>query len=358
MPEPAHKIGGRTRQDSQVATPDSNPTPGKRTLTEGPKGDKGDQGEKGDKGEPGKDAYSDLKTQLISATTTRMLMAYTDFASACQIVGASIKAKAKADAELFCLFVDIGLGFMLPGLSKALGNLIGRIPLTLSDEARRIMEAAAINLSNQDLAKALIQSATKVGTKQIKDNATALFGDSEVDAFIRALQVQFHGAFQVSIEELKQHSTTTLVALCASFYASVTNLNTYITAVHDLVRRFEKEVEPIHADKQVTYAGNGVSEVHDRVTAYWLFDKNNPAQGSYLGTVREGNVTVGFTSLKSARFLSWVSPDMKAMALAKTQAANARDKPAEPSGPHRRDINEVKLAPPLPNDPKRYVREP
>ena len=330
---------------------------------QGAKGDTGPQGEpgkEGPRGEPGKDIYNDLKTQMISVTTSRMLMAYTDFASACQYVGASIKAKAKSEAELFAAFVEIGLGFMLPGLSSGLGKLIGKIPITLNESTKKILEKMYVNLSNTDLAKALIQGATKVATTEIKQHATELFGDSAVDHFIRALQVQFHAGFQTTIEGLSNQSLEAVTAMCAGFDSSVTNVNTYIAAVHSLVGHFQTEVEPIHANEiQPDYSGTGMSQITERVTAYWLYDNTNRNKGSYLATCRHLDATIGFTKQKPVlQFITWVSSSMKDMALAKTSAAYQKDDPSDPGGAFAAEIHDVKFAPDtVPDDPAHYVRE-
>src|SRR5262245_20974277 len=95
--------GAIQRKDDKHEPPGSTVVTGPRgpkgdAGPQGPKGDAGPQGSKGDagpqgpRGEPGKDIYNDLKTELIAETTCRMLLGYTDFASACQTVGASIKA--------------------------------------------------------------------------------------------------------------------------------------------------------------------------------------------------------------------------------------------------------------------------
>jgi hypothetical protein len=326
----------------------------------GPQGPKGDAGPQGPKGEPGKDIYNDLKTEMIAETTRRMGLAYTDFASACIAVGASIKAKAKADAEMFAAFVEIGLGFLLPGLSAGLAKLLGKIPLTLTEESKILLDRIFLNLSEAELARATIQGVTKTATTAIKMNATKLFGDTEVDRFIRAIQVQFHVGFQATMSSLKNHDLQEITALCAAYDATATNVDTYVTAVQELVGHFENEVEPIHPTNTRTDFGPALNdgpgtEISERVTAYWVYDQAKANRGMYLATCHQLGVA---DSKPVIRFMAWVSSEMKGMALAKTVAANQKDNPGKSGEPPVIGIHSLAQAPDsIPDDPSKYVRQ-
>ncbi len=254
------------------------------------------------------------RNELQRITGDRISMAYTDFVSALQAHKEAIKAAAKAAAEMFALVVDVGMGFLIPGLAKGLGNVVNNIPV----KAPEFFYSAAIRLQNPDFAKALVTGATKVGNKLIKDNAMALFGETEDDAFLDKLQGQFRIGFTATNEGLPSLSDDQVTAVCAAFDPSATNKGAYKAQIGDLLKKFSADVKSVGVmTERQGVLGHPEKEVWaNKQAAYVWHEHRWKCALLYFNGTEDKLHGYGF---ENWLFEHWVSPEMEDMARAKTK---------------------------------------
>jgi hypothetical protein len=169
----------------------------------------------------------------------RNVAALAAFLDASSRVGQSFKDAAKARAEMVGLILDIGMGFLVPGLGKGLGKLVNDLPVNSPDIAYQF----ALRLQDADFAKGLVTGITKASISTMKANSAVLFGDMELDAFLLKWKVITEQGFQTAREGLDAASDDAVVAFWAAFDAANVNSETYTAEIKDICQRFQAQVE-------------------------------------------------------------------------------------------------------------------
>ena len=255
---------------------------------------------------------TDKRLSLERITGDRLTLANTAFVSACKDVARAMKEAAKAKAEMAALFIDIATGFLAPGLGKGIANLANRLPMNATTTAYRVAIAAL----DTDRTKALFTGGMKAAQYLLKSNATALFGETETDAFITALEIQSQAAFQATSDTLGQLSDEELGVVCAAHDASVTNVGTYREKVQTIVSAFENQVLPI--SKGEWNSGRDVAIFKEK-RAFWV---RWPDGKTYLNLLDEGVFSSPYASEHKYEFVSVIWPEMANMAIEKTKEIN------------------------------------
>ena len=183
----------------------------------------------------------DQRIELRRLVGDRMNDAYTDYSSAAQANAAAIKAAIASEAALLSLFIDVFMGLAAPGLSKEIAGLVKNIPENAANAAFRTV---LTKLDEKNIGLALA-AATKVGKESIKMNAASLFGETDVDLFIRGLKNSFRQGTDAVNQDLPNRTDTELGVLAITFDPSVSNEQTYIPIIKDIVNRFRGQVQPI-----------------------------------------------------------------------------------------------------------------
>jgi hypothetical protein len=101
-----------------------------------------------------------------------------------------------------------------------------------------------------------------LGKQYVTDHSLSLFGDTEVDVFIRNLEILFQAGFQKVSDELSQRDDEELAAITATFDAAVANVSAYSKAVRQLVSRYQSQIERIQK--------GGGSLIDPQGRAYWI----------------------------------------------------------------------------------------
>jgi hypothetical protein len=168
-------------------------------------------------------------------------LAYTAFVSACKDNKQSLRDIAKRRSEWLAVFADVAMGFLAPGIAR---NLASRVTATTPEAQAAISRL----ILNTDLTKAAFQGATKAAGQYAKDKSLTLFGDTEVDIFIRNLESVYQTAFQQISDTLTERDDEELVALLAVYDSSVANVFEYSKSIRDLVAKFENQILRIGTD--------------------------------------------------------------------------------------------------------------
>jgi hypothetical protein len=253
-------------------------------------------------------AMSEAKLASLRAVAIgKISLAYTAYVSACRDVRDSIRATAKQNAEMMALVLDIAMGFATPGLAKWVVGFANRIPVEASTTAYRIAMAAL----DGDRAKAVLGGMTKVANQTLKANAMALAGETDVDAFVGALETNTQMAFDSIIESLPSKSAAEVGIITAAFHSSITNHDTYRREIKGLCDVYQRDVSPI-GELPTFRGGPEDHSIQFAPEATWVRDGGSRK----LAIVTYQPGLLGIWGNKY--FLnSWVDPQMQKLALAK-----------------------------------------
>jgi len=198
-----------------------------------------------------------------------------------------MREAANDSASLANLFVDIALGFMMPGLVRGIGAVAARLPAGAPNAVARIARTL------QDPAKAglYLDAVTKAGKAGLGAAASAIFMESEEEAFVSKLETQGQIAFDKVSEDLTSASDESIAATWASFAPELTNRDTYASEIQGLVGRFKRQVKPIGEERRVGSARWDFTDY--KKDLYWvegqlaLVEKIDAGYGSVTYQLRE-----------------------------------------------------------------------
>jgi hypothetical protein len=244
--------------------------------------------------------------ELRRKTGDRIGFAYTAYVSACKDVRAAIKAAAEQDVRMLTAIFEIATGFLAPGLARGLAGWASRIPV----ESSAVTYRAAMAALDTDTTARIFTSAAGVGAQIMNDNAVALAGETDTDAFVRRLERVTQTAFQRISDDLGERTPAELGVVAAMFDASVANVDVYRAEIKRLVDKFRREVEPIGYQPPQFGTGGG-SMVFPIGLAY----------------IEDGGFTrLGLVQYRSHLFggdywfHGWVSDHMKPLAIERARA--------------------------------------
>ena len=179
------------------------------------------------------------RMELRSKIRLRLALAYTAFVSASKDVKDSLRSAAKADAEMAGMWVEIFVGLLAPGLAKGLARYANTIPVASSNTAYR----AAFAALNTDVTKEMFKSAAKVGSKALKDNSIALFGEVEDEQFVTRLEVSTQKAVDAISADLDKKSDLELGAIYTTYDPDNANVEVYRKKIKELITAYKTEVK-------------------------------------------------------------------------------------------------------------------
>lgn len=258
------------------------------------------------------------RKNLIEETRDRIVAAYTTFSTASVRKQSAIKSEIKEKADIVAVLFDVIMVFGGPALAKGIRYLANKLPITASNPAYRI----ALGGLDEARTKNIFSAATKVIKDTAKRNAESLFGESDIDVFIAALRDRFNTTQQVLREDVIPALTDEELGVIASAYdAEVATEDKYIREIEKLLTMYKKYVRPI--ERQVRKRGEigwlGDVSVYETTYSYkiaaWIEGSSKKALAFVDYRV---SFSGGFMSAPKIKFLGYVPPEMKAMALSKT----------------------------------------
>jgi hypothetical protein len=170
-------------------------------------------------------------------TRAEIVLAFTAFTDACQANLTSMKAAAKAEAELRALFIDIAVGFLAPGLATYIvGKMAARAAEKLSETVSKTTVRQLI--SDSDLIKASFQGAGKTVGQAIKARSTTLFGEAAEDALLDGLKVEFQSNAVVLAGQVGGMTDAQLVSVWLAYDPQSANVITYKGAIKEILAEY------------------------------------------------------------------------------------------------------------------------
>jgi hypothetical protein len=138
------------------------------------------------------------------------------------------------------------MGLAAPGLSRGLATLANNIPANASNLTYRLA-LAGLDPGRTGL---MLAAATKVGKDMIKIKSDALFGQTDVDVFIRELKAAYRVGIDTVNADLPNKTDDELGVLASMYDPSVSDEKTYTPKIKDLIARYQKQIQPIGPPKK------------------------------------------------------------------------------------------------------------
>jgi hypothetical protein len=274
-------------------------------------------GKRDEPGSPGPAAGATLsdseRAELRRFTGDRITRAFTAFTDACQDNRAAVKEAAKETSDFLGVILEIGIGILVPGLARGIAHLAEELPANASNLSYRLALAAM----NEERTKMIFESGIKIGKEAIKGPAEHLAGEDEIDEFLTQLKSHFDEGADKIDGNLPNLTDEELGVTCAAYSPSVSGPNQFRAAVHDLVERFQRQVQPIG---KVEYGW---------MNREWGWDLKRVvfANGGKKLAVVEWGDRHGDEGLK---FREFVEPSLRELALEKWKATPAARGYGEP----------------------------
>jgi hypothetical protein len=236
------------------------------------------------------------------------------FATACTHHRDALRAKAKANAELTTLVIDIATGFLAPLLANwTQQKVIGKVKARGGDAAE--MEGLMKMLSDRDMTKAAFTAGSKVGQQAIKANSFALFGESDHDAFLAATQTAFHRGGQAITDHLGDMTDEQVVAIWVGYSYDYTSVDVYRVALAGLLARYDAFVAAQGArHTEGHYRGLPTGDVVDSETRVFIA----VLHGKPRYILVHSDEYSGFGTKTWRRFAGYVPPDIEDLAIRRT----------------------------------------
>ncbi|MGB0788287.1 MAG: DUF4157 domain-containing protein [Marinirhabdus sp.] len=207
----------------------------------------------------------DERIELRRITGNRIDKSYTDFIDAAEQVKSDIHAAVQAKEDFIFFVADIALGYLLPGAGKALAKMANKISTSASNPQFK----AAFALLTEAKISSHLSTATKVGTKALKDNYKKLTEIDELDQFIAKLKTQTRDGFDQTDANLPNLTDEQLASTYLAFKTELTNASTYKAKIKKTVERFRSQVQKI-GDSSTTNTTYPQSQTRFQTGVMWL----------------------------------------------------------------------------------------
>jgi hypothetical protein len=267
---------------------------------------------------PGLPLSAKQRERFEKETHSRLNQALTAFTDAAKSHAEALKAKAKADAEIAALTLDIFFGLSAPvfaGLVMAGGGRLKRAAEKISgvlslgkNEAAKTVKL----ISESDFLKETFKAIGKIGTTAIKANAVALFGESEGDVFARHLRVSMHRGVQAITDRIGDMTDDELLATWAAYDFDFTNEEVYAETLKATFGAFDDLVAPIGKHVETTQYGSHGGEFK----AVWMsiYGRRRLAVVDFMWAPK------GLTGMERwRRFKGWVPQELEQYAIEKSK---------------------------------------
>ena len=255
------------------------------------------------------DLTTDQQALLIGLAGRQLNRAFTAFTGACGRVSDSVRERARHDAEVAGLIINIATGFLMPGLTRWAVSLVGNLPLSAPVFLQRVAQHAV----DGDYVNQTVDAAMSAGRHMLMGRVSTLFAETETDEFITALNVSFQEATQELDKSLLSLDSESVALVYAAFDASVANEIVYTDEIDRLVTNYQEQVLPI-GDYEPAYNVGTLYPGISRDTR--VFFVNYSCREGRYALVRENVDSLGVWH----DFITWISPEMESYALERSLA--------------------------------------
>ena len=173
-------------------------------------------------------------------------------------------------AEVLAALTDLFFGFAALVFASA---ILGRGGTAITRKLTSVLsteQATKLNkaISESDFLKEGFKGIGKIATTKMKLNPSALFGESEADAFANQLNFQFHVGVQALTDAISSKKLTDdqLISTFLAYDVEYTNVFAYRQTLKTLFRHFQSFVHPIGTETAPTE----VSAVDTYTRAVWV----------------------------------------------------------------------------------------
>ena len=273
--------------------------------------------------------------KLLDITRGALYSALTAFSVAITEMKVRVKIRLENQKSLAPLFFNIALGILNPGLGRLIGGKLNDIGKKVIESYPRVGEwlkerdpdtikSIWVNITSPLVKKAVTNSPNESGQSDL--NLIPVSGDVETERFLDDMRNNFMDWRSELDTKLDSKSSGELGII----YLSLIQIypEDYAKLIAELVERYKKQVRPIGEDEDEDTYDIDDTRFIDRKEVVVIFSNDHRR----LALVRWPE-TIDLESWKhtayNARFLTWISDDMKEAAVAKTKAFSKKSRLSE-----------------------------
>lgn len=217
----------------------------------------------------------EVKMYLVMDAKDRIGARYADFLLAVEHQLAEIKKAAEEESwsGIFWTIIDIGVGALMPGISKLAKGIAERIEKVVAPGIVAIVEKVEKRANLEEL----FNKATEHFTAMMKEEARNSVGVGGAEAFLKFLRQKKSVYDQDLGESLKDKSIEEIVAVWAAFDARAVQMEDFEGDIAKLVSEFQSTVKligerkPWSTGKDLTEQGGTEHDI-----AVWVKDESDP----------------------------------------------------------------------------------
>jgi hypothetical protein len=168
-------------------------------------------------------------------TRAEIVLAFTAFTDACQANITSMRAAAKAEAEIAAVVIDIATGFLAPAFAGYIVRKLAKKADALTEVTKTQVQNV---LSTNDVFKGIFSGATKVVNSALKVESTTLFGEDDRDAFLDGFKHLFQKNAATLVGRVANMPDKELVSVWAAYDADVADVTAYKAVIRDLLAQY------------------------------------------------------------------------------------------------------------------------
>jgi hypothetical protein len=169
-------------------------------------------------------------------TRAEIVLAFTAFTDACQANLTSMRAAAKAEAEMAAAVIDIATGFLAPAFAGYIVRKLAKKADALTEVTKTQVQNV---LSTNDVFKGIFTGATKGINSALKIESTTLFGEDDRDALLDGFKRIFQKNAATLAGQVANMSDNRLVAVWAAYDADVADVTAYKAVIRDLLKQYD-----------------------------------------------------------------------------------------------------------------------
>jgi hypothetical protein len=257
-----------------------------------------------------------LRDRFEKETHSRVNQAFTAFTGAAKAHAESLKAEAKAEAEIIAATIDIFFGLAAPifagrimagnTVMKRAADKVASAMALGKDDAGKLMKT----ISETDFLKETFKGVGKIGTTAIKLNSTMLFGEGEGDVFSRTLRDAMHVGVQAITDNIADMTDDQLIATWAAYDVEFTNETMYTEQLKKTFQGWKRLVATIG---ESSYSSMGGATGQD-IKAVWM----NAYGRRRLAVVSFAWTASAFYNDTYRLFYGWVPDELQQFVIAKS----------------------------------------
>ncbi|MFA0960442.1 hypothetical protein AB9P05_01410 [Roseivirga sp. BDSF3-8] len=254
---------------------------------------------------------AETKRRYLDNTKHRITQAYANFSDAVSELKAEIMDAAKEVPSVASILVEVSMGFLMPGVGRAISSLADRIPNNASNTAFRL----AIAAQNERITSPILGGAGAAAKKALEAFLVsgAVREANDLTQFADAFREQQGVAYQALKESMTMDSPDEMILTnYVVFDAHFATVGRFKNQIQGVLDNYKKYVLAIRKRDECTIGNDRYHSVRTGHRLTYLPDSNGRRR---LALVRVLINSTMFSTRQMYSFDSFVPEEMQSMAL-------------------------------------------